>query len=161
MSRSCLRAQTVRTHLSVRTHVSRPLWSIKTTCRYFCVAGVWRYFFCIVSPLRNINSTLAHVHAQWSVQIKAEFDTAALICGCGSISPGQLSVIVFNIIMDFLDFQDSQLCGPTSVSPAAGSQEGNSLLSKVMLMSPKTSSSSRSASNWRRNKKFMSKGNRN
>lgn len=38
------------------------------------------------------------------------------------------------------------------VSPAAGSLEGNSLLSKVMLMSQKTSSSSRSASSWRRTK---------
>lgn len=147
------------TRTCARTHARlSALQSNKATWRNFSVAGVLYYVICIVWPLRNINRTQArthaHVHAHSHlVKIKTEFDTAALIFGCGSISPGQPSVIVFKIIMDFLDFQDSKLCGPVGVSPAAGSQEGNSLLSKVILMSPKTSSSSRSASNWRRNRK--------
>lgn len=41
------------------------------------------------------------------------------------------------------------------ILPAAGSLEGNSLLSTVMLMSQKTSSSSRSASNWQSNRKKL------
>lgn len=95
-------------HVCAWTHVSLPYGVMR---RYFCVAGV-SIFICRVWPLRNVNHTHAHVHVD-SAKIIAEFDTAALIFGCGSLSPGQPSVIVFNIIMDFLDFL---ICAARSVS---------------------------------------------